>query len=177
MVVGLGNNLAVRQFARSLAINADVWRKSMKNLLACALVLNSLIISVHRSHAADLTQQEPTLVIMKIGTPEGQHKFTPDAITLEAGRLYKLRLENTGMQSYYFSSSGLADAVYTRKVVVKDSEEKVITEIYGSVRRFEISAGKNIEWWIFPVRTGVFDDVISTKKLALDGMKATITVK
>jgi hypothetical protein len=45
------------------------------------------------------------------------------------------------------------------------------------VRRFEIATGKHIEWWIYPVRTGVFDDVISTKKLALDGMRATITVK
>ena len=45
-----------------------------------------------------------------------------------------------------------------------------------TVRRFEIATGKSIEWWILPVRTGVFDDVISTKKLALDGMKATITV-
>jgi hypothetical protein len=88
-----------------------------------------------------------------------------------------LRLENAGVQAYYFSSPSFVDAVYTRKVVVRDSDEKVIAEIYGPVRRFEIATGKSIEWWILPVRTGVFDDVISTKKLALDGMKATITVK
>ena len=53
----------------------------------------------------------------------------------------------------------------------------MIAEIYGAVRRFELSMGQSVEWWIYPVRTGVFDDVISTKKLAQDGMKATITVK
>ena len=39
----------------------------------------------------------------------------------------------------------LVDAVYTRKVVVRDADEKVITEIYGPVRRFEIATGGNIE--------------------------------
>jgi hypothetical protein len=158
-------------------MKAAIFRKSMKNSLVSIVLIGSLFIFTNKILAADLTQQEPTVITMKIGTPDGQHKFSPDAITLETGKLYKLRLENTGVQPYYFSSHGLVDAVYTRKVVVKDSDEKVIAEIYGPVRRFEIAIGKHIEWWIYPVRTGVFDDVISTKKLALDGMRATITVK
>ena len=149
----------------------------MKNSLVSILLISSLFIFINKVHAADLTQQEPTLITIKIGKPDGQHRFSPDALTLETGKLYKLRLENAGVQAYYFSSPSLVDAVYTRKVVVRDSDEKVIAEIYGPVRRFEIATGKCIEWWILPVRTGVFDDVISTKKLALDGMKATITVK
>ena len=158
-------------------MKAAIFWKSMKNSLVSIVLIGSLFIFTNKIGAADLTQQEPTLITMKIGTPDGQHKFSPDAITLETGKLYKLRLENTGVQPYYFSSPSLVDAVYTRKVVVKDSDEKVIAEIYGPVRRFEIATGKHIEWWIYPVRTGVFDDVISTKKLALDGMRATITVK
>jgi hypothetical protein len=158
-------------------MKAAIFRKSMKNSLVSIVMIGSLFIFTNKIGAADLTQLEPTLITMKIGTTDGQHKFSPDAITLETGKLYKLRLENTGVQPYYFSSPSLVDAVYTRKVVVKDSDEKVIAEIYGPVRRFEIAIGKHIEWWIYPVRTGVFDDVISTKKLALDGMRATITVK
>jgi hypothetical protein len=158
-------------------MQAAILRKSMKNSLVSILLISSLFIFTNKVHAADLTQQEPTLITIKIGSPDGQHRFSPDSLTLETGKLYKLRLENTGVQAYYFSSHGIVDAVYTRKVVVRDSDEKVIAEIYGPVRRFEIATGKSIEWWIYPVRTGVFDDVISTKKLALDGMKATITVK
>ena len=149
----------------------------MKNLINKILVLCFFIIPTSKIFAANLTQQEPILISIKIGTKDGLHRFNPDAITLETGKLYKLRLENTGVQPYYFTSPGLADAVYTRKVVVRDLAGSVITEIYGAVRRFEISAGQSIEWWIYPVRTGVFDDVISNKKLAQDGMKATITVK
>jgi uncharacterized cupredoxin-like copper-binding protein len=127
--------------------------------------------------AADLTKQEPVTVTIRLGEVEGQHRFTPDSLTLEAGKLYTLRLENTGTQPYYFGSAGLADAVYTRKVVAKDAAGKVVAEIYGPVRRIEISAGHTAEWWFVPVRTGRFDDVTSTKKLAEAGMRAAIEVK
>lgn len=114
---------------------------------------------------------------IKLGETEGRHRFTPDALTLETGKLYALRLENTGTQPYYFGSPGLADAVYTRKVVAKDAAGKVVAEIYGPVRRIEVSAGHTVEWWFLPVRTGRFEDVTLTKKLAEAGMRATIEVK
>lgn len=152
-------------------------RYPMKNLVAIIFLIGGLLASSAQIAAADLTQQDPILIEIKIGTKDGLHRFTPDALTLETGKLYKLRVENVGTQPYYFTSPGLADAVYTRKVVVRDKTGGVIAEIYGAIRRFEISIGQSVEWWIYPVRTGVFDDVISTKKLAQDGMRATITVK
>ncbi|MDP3872920.1 MAG: hypothetical protein Q8Q80_09660 [Methyloversatilis sp.] len=148
---------------------------NIRRLIRIALMA-SLAAST-AAHAADLTKQEPVTVTLKLGTVEGQHRFTPDSLTLEAGKLYKLRLENTGSQPYYFGSAGLADMVYTRKVVALDAAGKVVAEIYGPIRRIEISAGHTTEWWFLPVRTGVFDDVISTKKLADGGMRATIEVK
>ena len=72
----------------------------MKHLLVSILLISSLFIFTIKVHAADLTQQEPTIISMKIGTPDGQHKFSPDAIALETGKLYKLRLENAGVQAY-----------------------------------------------------------------------------
>jgi uncharacterized cupredoxin-like copper-binding protein len=141
------------------------------------LVSALLMVFALPSAAADLTKQEPVTVNMRLGEMEGRHRFTPDSLTLEAGKLYSLRLENAGTQPYYFGSAGLADAVYTRKVVAKDAAGKVVAEIYGPVRRIEISAGHTVEWWFLPVRTGTFDDVTSTKKLAEAGMRATIEVK
>lgn len=138
----------------------------------------ALVLAVLPAFAAgDLTKQEPVTVTLKLGTVDGQHRFTPDALTLETGKLYKLRLENTGTQSYYFGSAGLADAVYTRKVVALDAAGKVVAEVYGPMRRIEISAGHTTEWWFLPVRTGMFDDVMSTRKLTEAGMRATIEVK
>jgi plastocyanin len=140
-------------------------------------VLATLTMTALQTAAADLTKQEPVTVTIKLGEKDGQHRFTPDSLTLEAGKLYALLLENAGTQPYYFGSSGLADAVYTRKVVAKDAAGKVVAEIYGPVRRIEISVGHTVEWWFLPVRTGRFDDVTSTKKLAEAGMRATIEVK
>lgn len=57
----------------------------MKNSLINILLISCLFIFTNKVHAADLTQQEPTLITIKIGTPDGQHKFSPDALTLEAG--------------------------------------------------------------------------------------------
>ena len=84
-------------------MKAAIFRKSMKNSLVSIVMIGSLFIFTNKVLAADLTQQEPTLITMKIGTTDGQHKFSPDAITLETGKLYKLRLENTGVQPYYFA--------------------------------------------------------------------------
>lgn len=127
--------------------------------------------------AGDLTRQEPVVVTLSMGAHDGSHRFTPDSLTLETGKLYVLQLQNTGSQPYYFGSPGLADAVYTRKVVAKDAAGKVVAEIYGPVRRIEVAAGHTAEWWFLPVRTGRFDDVTSTRSLTEAGMRATIEVK
>src|SRR5690606_6180266 len=97
--------------------------------------------------AGDLTRQEPTQVTMTLGNAKGEHRFSPDTLTLETGKLYVLRLENPSPNSYYFGSQGLADAVYSRKVVVLGPNGKVIAEVYGPVRRLEVAPGGTAEWW------------------------------
>ena len=160
---------------KSLQLNRTMTVNPLRPFAGAAFSL--LTMTALPTAAADLTGQEPVSVTIKLGEVDGRHRFTPDSLTLEAGRLYALRLENAGTQPYYFGSPGLADAVYTRKVVAKDAAGKVVAEIYGPVRRIERSAGNAGEWWVLPVRTGRFDDVTSTKKLAEAGMRATIEVK
>jgi hypothetical protein len=88
--------------------------------------------------AGDLTRQEPTAVTATLGTPKGEHRFTPDALTFETGRLYVLRLENPTANAYYFGSEGLADSVDSRKVVALGGDGKPLAEVYGPVRRVEL---------------------------------------
>jgi hypothetical protein len=86
--------------------------------------------------AADLGDQAPIEVDLRMEGGSECQRFVPESLTLEAGRLYKLRLINQTERSCYFSSNKLADAVYTRKVVVKDgagkdaAEEKINIEKY-----------------------------------------------
>ncbi len=129
------------------------------------------------SAAGDLTRQEPTPLTMVLGSPGGEHRFTPDALILETGKLYQLRLENPSPNAYYFGSQGLADAVYSRKVSVLGGDGKVLAEVYGPVRRLELKPGSVAEWWFLPVRTGKFEDVMSTRTHSEAGMRATIEVR
>jgi uncharacterized cupredoxin-like copper-binding protein len=143
-------------------------------LLACA-VLN--LLTGCAGAAGDLTRQEPVVVELKLGQPSGEHRFTPDSLVFETGKLYVLRLENPSPNAYYFGSQGLADAVYSRKVVALGSGGKVLAEVYGPVRRVELKPGSTLEWWFLPVRTGRFEDVMSTKTHTDAGMRATIEIK
>ena len=92
--------------------------------------------------AGDLTRQEPVVVELKLGQPSGEHRFTPDSLVFETGKLYVLRLENPSPNAYYFGSQGLADAVYSRKVVALGSGGRVLAEVYGPVRRVELKPGR-----------------------------------
>ncbi|QAZ39915.1 hypothetical protein C1M51_11090 [Methylibium sp. Pch-M] len=143
--------------------------------MGLALTLALACASAHG--AGDLTRQEPTRVTMVLGTAKGEHRFSPDSLTLETGKLYVLRLENPSANEYYFGSQGLADAVYSRKVVVLGADAKAVAEVYGPVRRVELKPGSVVEWWFLPVRTGRFEDVMSTRTHTEAGMRATIEVK
>ena len=127
--------------------------------------------------AGDLTRQLPVTVELKLGQANGEHRFTPDSLVFETGKLYVLRLENPSPNAYYFGSQGLADAVYSRKVVALGPDGKVLAEVYGPVRRVELKPGSTLEWWFLPVRTGRFEDVMSTKTHTEAGMRATIEIK
>jgi hypothetical protein len=125
--------------------------------------------------AADLGDQAPIEVDLRMEGGSECQRFVPESLTLEAGRLYKLRLINQTERSCYFSSNKLVDAVYTRKVVVKDGAAKDVAELYGPIRRAEVKSSATVEWWFVPVRAGVFDDVASRKSET--GMRAVIEVK
>ena len=144
---------------------------------ALPLILAACLAAAPAVAAGDLTKQDPTPVTLTLGTAEGAHRFTPDTLNLETGTLYALRLHNAGKNPYYFGSQGLADAVYSRKVVVLGPDGGILAEVYGPVRRMELKPGATVEWWFLPVRTGRFDDVMSTRSHTEAGMRATFEVR
>lgn len=128
--------------------------------------------------AGDLTKQEPRRISVELSNPESEKRFTPDSLEFETGTLTVLTISNNSAQSYYFGSNGLADSVYTRKIVVLDGKkQQSLAEIYGPVRRVEVFPGQAVEWWFVPVRTGTFDDLMSRKSEAAAGMKGTIEIR
>jgi uncharacterized cupredoxin-like copper-binding protein len=112
--------------------------------------------------AGDLTQQEPVEIRVALGSEKNALRFFPETISLETGKLYRLVLSNPSPQKHYFSSAGMAQAVFTRKVQVNGIDGKVIAEVKGEVREIEVYPGGTAEWWFVPVKTGSFNDLRCT---------------
>jgi uncharacterized cupredoxin-like copper-binding protein len=132
--------------------------------------------------AGNLAKQKPIEVHVQLGTSAGDHKFVPNNLTFETGKLYKLVLTNPSKTKHYFTSLGLAAKVYTRKVqIVHGGRTKA--EIKGAIREIEVYPGGTAEWWFVPVATGRLDDLhchIKDKDgrtHAEKGMIGTITIK
>ncbi|OUS30915.1 biphenyl 2,3-dioxygenase [Gammaproteobacteria bacterium 45_16_T64] len=107
----------------------------------------------------DLSKQAPVEIGVILGDKNNAMSFTPSTIEFETGKLYKLVLENQGLTKHYFTSNGMASAVYTRKVQINDSDGKPMAEVKGSINEIEIYPGYKAEWWFVPVKAGVFGDL------------------
>jgi uncharacterized cupredoxin-like copper-binding protein len=153
----------------------------MAAVLAAALLYPAGAIA-----GGDLSKQEPITVRMDLGKDGVEsHKYYPDKLTFETGKLYRLVLHNPSNSKHYFTSLGLASRVWTRKVQVMDDlgpGAKQIGEIKGAIREIEVYPGGTTEWWFVPVSTGVLTDLhcpIKDKDGKVHGekgMTGTITI-
>jgi uncharacterized cupredoxin-like copper-binding protein len=120
----------------------------------------------------DLSRQEPVVVQVELGRPDGRHGFEPSRLRFETGRLYRLVLRNTGRDPHYFTSDEFAARIFTRKVQVTqrrdDGREITLAEFKGAIREIEVYPGHSAEWWFVPVATGRITD-LRCGLLAADG--------
>lgn len=112
--------------------------------------------------AGDMTQQAPIDIKVQLGNEKNALRFVPDNIDLETGKLYRLILSNPSPQKHYFSSEGLSQAVFTRKVQINDATGKALAEVKGAIREIEVYPNAVSEWWFVPVKTGHFGDLKCT---------------
>jgi uncharacterized cupredoxin-like copper-binding protein len=128
--------------------------------------------------AGDLTQQEPIDVKVQLGDDKDAMRFVPADIQLETGKLYRLTLVNPSPQKHYFSSAGLSEAVFTRKVQINGPDGKAVAEVKGTIREIEVYPKGTAEWWLVPVRAGTFQDLKCTiPGHAERGMKGAVVVR
>ncbi|MFZ2448298.1 MAG: hypothetical protein WAW37_18215 [Syntrophobacteraceae bacterium] len=151
---------------------------SRLSLLVLAVVF-SIAVSVGPAKAAgDLTAQDPVEIKVQLGDEKDTLRFFPESIDLETGKLYRLILFNPSPQKHYFSSEGLAQAVFTRKVQVNGPDGKPTAEVKGQIREIEVYPGGTSEWWFVPVKTGKFKDLTCTiPGHTQKGMVGGITIK
>jgi uncharacterized cupredoxin-like copper-binding protein len=134
-----------------------------RRLVAGLLAVASLMAARRASAAGDLSRQEPIVVTVELGRPDGRHAFEPNRLRFETGRLYRLVLRNVSRDPHYFTSDEFAARVFTRKVQVTqrqpDGREVTLAEFKGSIREIEVYPGHAAEWWFVPIATGRITDL------------------
>ena len=143
----------------------------MNRKIASALVFILVTALAAGAWAADLSKQEPVEVVVELGTKDGSHRFVPDTLTFETGKLYKLVLRNPSRAKHYFTAVRFAAAVWTRKVETGDAEIK------GAIREIEVLPNGKAEWFFVPVQAGEFDLECTIRGHAEAGMVGRITVR
>ena len=134
-------------------------------------VLGLLLALAGPAGAADLSRQTPIEVTVRLGSAGGELSFSPNRLGLQAGKLYKLVLENPSEDKHYFSALRFAAAVWTRKV------ETAAAEIKGAVREIELKPGGRAEWFLVPVQAGTFGLECTIPGHAEGGMVGTLTIE
>ena len=149
-------------------------------ITATALLGMAMFIS-HASvalAAGDLTQQTPIDIKVQLGDEKNSKRFVPAKIELETGKLYRLILSNPSGEKHYFSSEGLSQAVFTRKVQVNGAADKALAEVKGVIREIEVYPNAVTEWWFVPIKAGNFGDLKCTiAGHAEAGMVGHISIK
>jgi uncharacterized cupredoxin-like copper-binding protein len=159
----------------------------MRKLTALAVTAIAAVILFPATTIAggNLAKQDPIEIRVDLGKDGiDKHRYYPDKLTFETGKLYRLVIHNPSNSKHYFTSLGLASKVYTRKVQVMDdlgAGAKAIGEIKGAIREIEVYPGGTAEWFFVPVATGAVKMRCSIKDKDgkthdETGMHGTITI-
>jgi uncharacterized cupredoxin-like copper-binding protein len=117
-------------------------------------------------------------ILLTLGSADNRMAFTPDALSFEVGKLYKLILVNPSPQRHEFDATELGKAVSTRKVEVISPEGEEVAEIVGAVREIEVAPQATVEWYFVPrrrVARGAFVCDLPGHKAA--GMRGTFSIR
>jgi uncharacterized cupredoxin-like copper-binding protein len=166
-------------------LNQEEWTMRKIALVVVSIAGAALLFAPVAFAGGNLAKQkaiEMRLDLGKDGTDK--HKYYPDKLTFETGKLYKLVIHNPSNSKHYFTSLGMASKVYTRKVQVMDDlgkGAKTIGEIKGAIREVEVYPGGTTEWWFVPVSTGTMPMTCGIKDKdgkthAEKGMHGTVTI-
>ena len=137
-----------------------------------SLVLSVVVILASSLYGLPIALANSQLdeVKVSLGNSSGELKFFPSNLQLEAGKPYKLLLDNPSPEKHYFTSKDFADASWTRKVQAGKVEVK------GAIHELELKPGAEAEWVLTPMKAGTYELHCSIKGHAPAGMVGEIVV-
>ncbi len=116
------------------------------------------------------SQQSIETLQVHMGNKSGALVFEPDQLTFEAGKRYKLLLDNPSPIKHYFTAKDFADVIWTQKV------EAGNVEVKGAIHELELKPGAEAEWVFVPQKPGTYELHCSIAGHAEAGMVGELTV-
>ncbi|MEM1241257.1 MAG: cupredoxin domain-containing protein [Cyanobacteria bacterium P01_H01_bin.26] len=116
------------------------------------------------------SQQSIDTLAIHLGNGAGALIFEPDTLTFEAGKRYKLLLDNPSPTKHYFTAKDFADVIWTQKV------EAGQVEVKGAIHELELKPGAEAEWVFIPQKPGTYELHCSIAGHAEAGMVGKLTV-
>lgn len=123
-----------------------------------------------KASVSPANQHMVTEVRIHLGNDAGELTFNPDQLQFEAGKQYKLVLDNPSPQKHYFTAKDFADAIWTQKV------EAGNVEIKGTIHELELKPGAIAEWVFIPLKNGSFELHCSILGHTEAGMRGEIAI-
>lgn len=116
------------------------------------------------------SQQTSTEIQVHLGNAAGELKFVPDRLEFEAGKRYKLVLDNPSNQKHYFTAKDFADVIWSQKV------EAGNVEVKGAIHELELKPGAVAEWVFVPLKPGTYALRCSIPGHSEAGMKGELMI-
>ncbi len=149
---------------------ASFWKIKIitKYLIILGIVIFSFnLLMIPETLAADT---ENTIKV-SLGNSAGELKFFPNNLKFQAGKSYKLLLDNPSPEKHYFTAKDFADASWSRKVQAGKVEVK------GAIHELELKPGATAEWVLTPMKPGKYELHCSIKGHAAAGMTGQIVIE
>ncbi|GAB4241401.1 MAG: hypothetical protein Kow00121_67520 [Elainellaceae cyanobacterium] len=116
------------------------------------------------------SQQTPVEVRVHLGNQGNELVFEPNQLGFEAGKRYKLILDNPSNQKHYFTAKDFADVIWSQKV------EAGNVEVKGAIHELELKPGAEAEWVFVPLKPGTYELHCSIPGHSEAGMIGTLTI-
>ncbi|GAB4524777.1 MAG: hypothetical protein Tsb0014_03550 [Pleurocapsa sp.] len=149
---------------------ASLWKIKIitKYLIVLGFVIVSCnLLTIPKALAADTND----IVKVSLGNSAGELKFFPNNLKFQAGKSYKLLLDNPSPEKHYFTAKDFADASWSRKVQAGKVEVK------GAIHELELKPGATAEWVLTPMKPGKYELHCSVKGHAAAGMTGEIIIE
>ncbi len=121
--------------------------------------------------ATDLVSTADWGAMQTITVEMDEFTFTPETLTFEVGKPYKLEIVNLGTKKHYFTAEEFYQSVAFRKA--QDNSGEIKAPYFKAV---EIFPGEQADLYLIPTKTGTYDSICTIAGHPEAGMVGNITV-